>query len=626
MYVVNRSPFWFELRAAGGDPVAIIESWEQTSFPIPSDTRTFVLTPYEMNGNPIVDFSSDLLNMVLVDTSCDNVSGSTHTPIISASVPLSISSQATVGGSSVVSAGSLVPFSGVPESISIDPVNNPWLTLNGEDLLLQRETDVTQSTSVNAEIWGAYVNPASAGSYFSMAVLSETFFSNNLGFNLSTVNRFGPYTKNDSYVLGAATDIVISGANIPGGSLTSYPITSPLGVETSVMVSDGLIATIGTVFTIGAMSATSPEVMYFYAGQKMLLWFYVVPDGLSGYIGMFDAANPANGVAFSWTANVAQSVGAPGISEGEVSANPPSPPGYSPPVGGTYDLSKATVILTPSIGVIASTSLHGHSLSRIYVGNSPVSAVNPIPIQRQKERLTQTLTTAALGASATYTQAWLDTQGPNLSDSYGNPGPSTVGSVAGEVFTNETGTLYVDTTDDTTNANLTVTTAYAISASTQTSIPRLNASRRYLRYRFVNGATAQGSFELTQTAFTDSLPGAVSHHTIAATTTVLAASATYTQPWVDSEEFLSQVSEGPRSVIAVAGMAYSDQAGTLYLDQTDDSSNANLIVSTAGTAVVAATAVAFAKTTLNSRYYRFRYVNGATAQTTFELTQTGFER
>lgn len=510
MYVVNRSPFWFELRAAGGDPVAVIEAWEQTSFPIPIDTRTFVLTPYEMNGVPVVDYSSDLLNMVLVDTSCDAVSTSTHTPIISATVPLSVSATSPVGGSSSVSASSLVPFSGVPENVSIDPADNPWLEITGSDLLLQRATDIPISSKVT-DVNGAYVNSAAAGSYFAMLLESEDFF-NATEFNggsSQTWNTWGAYIGNLPYTIAFGIPnasniegIGIIGANIPGGTLSGYKLSSPLGVQAKTLVGTVIVGGTNTnTTTIAETAPTSAEVMYFYVGQKIMLWTYVAPDGLSGYAGMYDVANPANGVAVSWTSSAAQTIGNPGVAE--YYNNTGNGTAYLPFVGGTYDLVGAQVILTPSIGVLATTTLHGHSLSRLYVGSSPVSKLNPVPIERQTERLTQVLTTATLGASATYTQEWIDTQNPNLQDQYGNPGPSTIGSVAGELYTNEAGTLYVDTTDDTSNANLTVSASYACVASVETSIPRQNTTRRYVRFRFVNGATAQGSFELTQTAFTD---------------------------------------------------------------------------------------------------------------------------
>ena len=66
----------------------------------------------------------------------------------------------------------------------------------------------------------------------------------------------------------------------------------------------------------------------------------------------------------------------------------------------------------------------------------------------------------------------------------------------------------------------------------------------------------------------------------------------------------------------VTGYAYSDQAGTLYIDYSDDNSTWRMLAT--GTAVAAATLVTY-DVICYGRYARLRYVNGATLQTTFEL-------
>ena len=99
--------------------------------------------------------------------------------------------------------------------------------------------------------------------------------------------------------------------------------------------------------------------------------------------------------------------------------------------------------------------------------------------------------------------------------------------------------------------------------------------------------------------------------------TALAASATYTQGWVDAQAFGTGY---------VAGSVLSDQAGTLYVDFSDDASHvAQTVTALAFTPTTAGTANAQALPRVlpvATRYYRFRYVNGATAQTTFGLYQT----
>ena len=115
------------------------------------------------------------------------------------------------------------------------------------------------------------------------------------------------------------------------------------------------------------------------------------------------------------------------------------------------------------------------------------------------------------------------------------------------------------------------------------------------------------------------IPLTTSRITSQITSTALAASATYTQPtWQDAQAL---------AVTFVGGSVYADQAGTLYVDFSDDGTNV------AGTS---ATSLAFTPTTagtanatmlpypveIPTRYFRFRYVNGSTAQATFALYQT----
>lgn len=69
----------------------------------------------------------------------------------------------------------------------------------------------------------------------------------------------------------------------------------------------------------------------------------------------------------------------------------------------------------------------------------------------------------------------------------------------------------------------------------------------------------------------------------------------------------------------VRGHIYSDQAGTLYLEESDDD---GATWSTTSTVAVSASVTAKLDwTAMSKRWYRFRYVNGATAQTKFVLIQ-----
>ncbi len=65
----------------------------------------------------------------------------------------------------------------------------------------------------------------------------------------------------------------------------------------------------------------------------------------------------------------------------------------------------------------------------------------------------------------------------------------------------------------------------------------------------------------------------------------------------------------------ITGTVYSDQAGTLYIDQSSDGTNYDV---TTNVSVSAATGVSFSVQVVAPNA-RIRYVNGATAQTTFRL-------
>jgi len=88
-------------------------------------------------------------------------------------------------------------------------------------------------------------------------------------------------------------------------------------------------------------------------------------------------------------------------------------------------------------------------------------------------------------------------------------------------------------------------------------------------------------------------------------TTALATSASYTST---SEDTLDRFSR-------ITGSVFADQPGTLYIEQSPDNSNWDVSESIA---VDAGAGQGFSKE-LVARYVRVRYVNGATAQSTFRL-------
>lgn len=95
------------------------------------------------------------------------------------------------------------------------------------------------------------------------------------------------------------------------------------------------------------------------------------------------------------------------------------------------------------------------------------------------------------------------------------------------------------------------------------------------------------------------------------TSAALAASAAYTQ--AQQDRF------GDVLVSRVRGFALTDQAGTLYVEESND---ATTWTAAATLAAVANQLVDTGFVALAKRYYRFRYTNGATLQTLFLLYQS----
>lgn len=88
-------------------------------------------------------------------------------------------------------------------------------------------------------------------------------------------------------------------------------------------------------------------------------------------------------------------------------------------------------------------------------------------------------------------------------------------------------------------------------------------------------------------------------------TASLAANGTWTGPARYSERFDS-----------VAGSVFASHTGTLYIEQSSDGQNWDI---SASTAVAANTGAGFSET-LRLPFWRLRFVNGATAQTSFRVS------
>jgi hypothetical protein len=96
------------------------------------------------------------------------------------------------------------------------------------------------------------------------------------------------------------------------------------------------------------------------------------------------------------------------------------------------------------------------------------------------------------------------------------------------------------------------------------------------------------------------------------TKTPLQANLSYTQAGRDRFE-----SGNPAG--SVRGLVWADQAGTLYLEESDD--GGGNWSQTATVSVSASTTTSLPWTVLTKQLYRFRYVNGATPQTKLRLIQ-----
>jgi hypothetical protein len=69
----------------------------------------------------------------------------------------------------------------------------------------------------------------------------------------------------------------------------------------------------------------------------------------------------------------------------------------------------------------------------------------------------------------------------------------------------------------------------------------------------------------------------------------------------------------------LSGSAYSDHAGSLVLQQSDNPTDTHFTNTLSTTAVVAATLLIVTPVNVTTLYWRFVYTNGAAAQTTFGL-------
>lgn len=239
------------------------------------------------------------------------------------------------------------------------------------------------------------------------------------------------------------------------------------------------------------------------------------------------------------------------------------------------------------------------------------------------------LTTTPLGASESYTQQGIDRFSRSLIPN----------RVCGLVWADANGTLYVEESEDNVTWSTTLGCSVSASITTDTAYfkvsPWIRLTKRYFRFRYVNGSTAQTSFVLVQQyggavirdvnvsnfLLLASNMGVIIGQSFS-TSTPLLANETYSQNMVTDVpgEMCDLVRLGS-SVPTIkyrhlTGRVITDQPGVLRILQGDTSSALDEFVSVD---VAANTLVKFDEV-LYCEYLGVRYENGATAQSVFKLS------
>jgi hypothetical protein len=134
---------------------------------------------------------------------------------------------------------------------------------------------------------------------------------------------------------------------------------------------------------------------------------------------------------------------------------------------------------------------------------------------------------------------------------------------------------------------------------------------RYVRVKFINGATAQTQFFLSSALVrVDGNTDISRNDWFLHTTTALGAGAPFNGVTLDlggNHEYKSH-----------RAVAFADQSGTLNLQESRDGATWR----TVATQAVSANTPAVLEARITMRYVRVQYTNGGTAQTTFELTSS----
>lgn len=130
----------------------------------------------------------------------------------------------------------------------------------------------------------------------------------------------------------------------------------------------------------------------------------------------------------------------------------------------------------------------------------------------------------------------------------------------------------------------------------------------YIRLRFVNGGTAQTAMGIYSTKIAVETPTLFPALDFLHSTTNLGSAATFTGTALD-------LGAANRMYFIHRSGVFADQTGTLYLEQSKDGATWR----TTQTQAVTVNTQAYIEDKIYMRYVRVRYVNGASAQGTFEL-------
>lgn len=255
------------------------------------------------------------------------------------------------------------------------------------------------------------------------------------------------------------------------------------------------------------------------------------------------------------------------------------------------DYAELTAEITASRGIISSGQAMG-----VQVVNSPWVYV----YMSSAYGLFYNETTTNLGASATFTGGARDHGGSTLTNARAR---CSIAHQAG----NTPGHLYFEQSTD--NSTWRVTHIIPIPSDGLYRTFEFPVIMRYTRFKFVNGSTAQTLMHLQSAYFKADGPFDLDKTlTFLHSTTPLGASATFTGTTLDLG--------GNHSFNRHRATVFADQVGTLQFQESRDGTTWRTIK----TVSVTANTTVSDEVLITQRYQRVVFVNGATAQTAFELS------